>query len=122
MKVLQRKKQKVRYEVGLCNLEGRKFQRNIEDFICEQCATTVIGDGYTNHCPKCLFSKHVDIKPGDRAAECQGEMKPISSSYKNNRWTIIHRCLKCGATRKNRSAKEDCVDLLIKLSVAKQCK
>ena len=29
------------------------------------------GNGYTNHCPKCLWSKHVDINPGDRGANEQ---------------------------------------------------
>ena len=31
---------------------------------------------YTNHCPRCLYSKHVDINPGDRAEQCDGMMEP----------------------------------------------
>lgn len=38
----------------------KNFTRVIEDFICENCGTEVKGNGYTNHCPKCLWSKHVD--------------------------------------------------------------
>ncbi|MFA6992594.1 MAG: RNHCP domain-containing protein, partial [Candidatus Gracilibacteria bacterium] len=39
----------------------KRFSRTIEDFVCEKCGAKVKGDGYTNHCPKCLWSKHVDI-------------------------------------------------------------
>ena len=55
----------------------KQFVRRREDFVCEHCGTKVVGDGYTNHCPKCLWSKHVDIMPGDRAEDCQGLMRPI---------------------------------------------
>ncbi|MFN2146641.1 MAG: RNHCP domain-containing protein, partial [Anaerolineales bacterium] len=41
------------------NLEGPKFQRRIEYFICEHCGAEVSGVGFTNHCPVCLWSKHV---------------------------------------------------------------
>ena len=62
----------------------RKFQRKKEDFICENCNKKVKGDGYTNHCPACLWSKHVDINPGDRLAECKGMMKPIGLDKKGD--------------------------------------
>ena len=52
----------------------KKFIKVKEDFVCEHCGAEVKGDGYTNHCPKCLWSKHVDVHPGDRAAECGGMM------------------------------------------------
>ena len=57
-------------------MTARSFQRRIENFVCEHCGEKVIGDGYTNHCPKCLWSKHVDVNPGDRMAHCGGMMKP----------------------------------------------
>ena len=41
------------------------FTRNIEDFTCEHCGATVKGNGYTNHCPMCLWSKHVDVDQGE---------------------------------------------------------
>ena len=47
---------------------GKKFERNREDFTCNNCELFVQGDGYTDHCPSCLYSKHVDINPGDRQA------------------------------------------------------
>lgn len=80
----------------------RKFQRTIENFVCEQCGQTVIGDGYTNHCPACLYSKHVDIAPGDRAASCGGLMRPIGSELKGGRYFIQQECVRCGFRRKNR--------------------
>ena len=43
------------------------FTRKVEDFTCEHCGREVHGNGYTNHCPHCLHSKHVDVNPGDRA-------------------------------------------------------
>jgi len=57
---------------------GKLFQKKKEDFICEKCGFVNVGDGYTNHCQKCLWSKHVDINPGDRAEKCQGLMEPIN--------------------------------------------
>ena len=53
------------------------FIRKIENFTCNNCGTFVVGDGYTNHCPNCLFSKHVDTSPGDRKSSCKGLMEPI---------------------------------------------
>ena len=55
----------------------KKFQRTKEDFTCEKCNLVVNGSGYTNHCPRCLWSKHVDVNPGDRQATCQGFMEPV---------------------------------------------
>ncbi|MEK7129489.1 MAG: RNHCP domain-containing protein, partial [Patescibacteria group bacterium] len=42
-----------------------------EPYECEHCGTSVMGGRYNNHCPSCLWSKHVDDKiPGDRASDC----------------------------------------------------
>ena len=54
------------------------FNRKKENFVCENCGEKVEGNGYTNHCPNCLWSKHVDINPGDRAETCHGLLKPIA--------------------------------------------
>jgi hypothetical protein len=78
-------------------LPTKKFKRVIEDFVCENCGTRVEGDGYTNHCPSCLWSKHVDDKnPGDRASTCGGLMQPMEYYAQGNYWIIRHKCLKCG--------------------------
>ncbi len=52
---------------------GRKFTKIDEEFICENCGKKVEPLGYTcrNHCNNCLYSKHVDINPGDREETCQ---------------------------------------------------
>lgn len=85
----------------------KKFTRTIENFICENCGAEVIGNGYTNHCPKCLYSKHVDINPGDRACECGGLMEPVEILQKNGEFVILHRCKKCGFERKNKVNETD---------------
>lgn len=93
----------------------KKFTRTIEDFICENCGTEVIGDGYTNHCPKCLWSKHVDINPGDRSADCGGMMKPVGIENKSDVFYVVQKCKKCGHERRNKLVKGDSFDEAIKL-------
>jgi len=97
-------------------IQTKKFQRNEEDFVCEKCGFKVTGNGYTNHCPKCLWSKHVDINPGDRNETCGGLMKPTEVTLKDNIWRITHRCEKCNFTRINKASEADDVNLIIKIS------
>jgi len=85
----------------------KKFQRKKENFICMNCKTFVEGDGYTNHCPECLWSKHVDINPGDRLSDCCGMMKPIKIVNKGDVFSVIQKCEKCGHERKNKLVKGD---------------
>lgn len=92
-----------------------KFIRKIEDFTCGHCGHLVEGDGYTNHCPQCLCSKHVDIHPGDRASECQGLMEPVEFLIKNGEEKILHKCLVCGHTKLNRLAAGDNRDEVLKI-------
>jgi ribosomal protein L37AE/L43A len=77
--------------------EGRKnFMRKVEDFKCEQCGFEVVGDGYTDHCPVCLWGKHVDFEiPGDRLSDCKGLMKPMKTEYKQGKFKIKYKCTKC---------------------------
>lgn len=79
----------------------------VEDFVCENCGLHVAGDGYTNHCPKCLWSKHVDVHPGDRAAACGGLMKPIRVEGASTEYVLIHRCERCSLERPNKVGKND---------------
>jgi rubrerythrin len=97
---------------------GRKFQRRIEDFTCEQCGQVVKGSGFTNHCPVCLWSKHVDINPGDREEDCQGLMEPIAIERQKDGYRIKFRCTLCGMERWNKSAPEDDFDMLLKIAKA----
>ena len=85
----------------------QNFKRQIEDFACENCGAKVVGNGFTNHCPKCLFSKHVDINPGDRAEECGGLMGPIGVDLKKGRYVITQKCLKCSRIWRNGASEED---------------
>lgn len=94
----------------------KKFQRTSEDFTCDQCGFFVLGNGYTNHCPKCLWSKHVDVNPGDRAAVCGGAMEPIGVELDGGEYTIQHRCVACGFERKNKVSKEDDFNAVLQLS------
>jgi len=85
----------------------RRFTRTREDFRCEQCETSVVGNGYTNHCPACLWSKHVDQHPGDRAATCRAPMQPIQLLYEHGEFIVVHRCTGCSAVRRNRASDDD---------------
>ena len=94
----------------------KKFIRNIENFTCENCGKEVIGNGYTNHCPNCLHSKHVDINPGDRGCECGGLMKPFEVLQKGGEFIILHKCMKCGFERKNKFVDGDNYATLVEVS------
>lgn len=92
------------------------FQRRKEDFICAHCGAAVIGTGYTNHCPHCLWSKHVDVMPGDRADTCSGLMKPVRIEGATPKYTIIHKCERCGAERRVYTVSDDNPDALVALA------
>ncbi len=94
---------------------NKKFQRNIEDFTCGKCGLFVKGNGYTNHCPECLWSQHVDINPGDRAEKCQGLMEPIGFGIKQRAYILFHQCTICGIIKKNKASKDDNFDAILKL-------
>lgn len=83
------------------------FKKVIEDFVCENCGQQVVGKGFTNHCPFCLWSKHVDINPGDRAEGCGGLMEPRGIELKRGRYILIHQCLKCGRLWRNEASVGD---------------
>ena len=92
-----------------------------ESFICENCNRQVEKLDYSarDHCPYCLYSKHVDINPGDRANECKGLLQPIEIEKFKNTYKIIYKCNKCNKTHKNIMAIDDDFNLIIKLSVKK---
>jgi hypothetical protein len=79
-----------------------RFTRRVEDFECSHCQRYVTGNGYTNHCPSCLWSRHVDINPGDRLATCGGMMRPIGAVMSGPELTVIHECEDCGHRRPNK--------------------
>lgn len=90
-----------------------------EEFTCENCGRKVKKLGYScrNHCPYCLYSKHVDNMPGDRQEECHGKLKPVGVELDSKKgYVIIFKCEKCGKIRRNKAAKDDNMELIIKLS------
>ena len=91
------------------------FKRNIENLVCENCGFSVQGDGYTNHCPNCLWGKHVDVEPGDRKEKCQGMMKPINVLKNHGKYILLHECARCGARKNNKMQKDDNFDALVNL-------
>ncbi|HEY6745685.1 MAG TPA: RNHCP domain-containing protein [Mycobacteriales bacterium] len=88
-------------------MESRKFTRQPEDFTCLHCGRPVRGNGYTNHCPHCLWSRHVDVRPGDRESDCGGEMEPVGALYQGGRTIVVQRCRRCGHTWRNKTARND---------------
>lgn len=80
-------------------------------FACEHCGAQVfplLRGGFRNHCPKCLWSKHLDRIPGDRADACAGPMEPVGVERDAKRtWMVVHRCVRCGTISRNRVALVD---------------
>lgn len=93
----------------------KKFTKRKENFMCENCGYFVVGNGFTNHCPNCFFSKHVDINPGDRLCNCNGLMKPIEILQKDGNFIILHKCITCGFERRNKISENDNTKNLIEL-------
>lgn len=76
------------------------------------------GTKHRNHCPNCLSSLHLDIEPGDRAADCGGIMEPIAVWVrKSGEWALIHRCRICGNLSSNRIAADDNPAKLISIAM-----
>jgi hypothetical protein len=94
----------------------KKFIRTIENFICGHCKAKVKGNGYTNHCPKCLWSRHVDNYPGDRENPCGGMMEPVALEIKKGVYHITHLCLSCKTEARCKSSPEDDINALTALS------
>jgi len=97
-------------------MQPKKFQRKIEDFVCEHCGQKVRGSGYTDHCPSCLWSKHVDINPGDRQAGCEGPMDPISAEIEGGQYIIYYKCELCRFKHHVKAAEGDDFEEVLKIT------
>jgi hypothetical protein len=77
------------------------------------------GTSHRNHCPNCLWSRHLDDDtPGDRDADCGSSMEPIAITVrKDGEWMIVHRCTFCDEIHLNRIAGDDNPLLLLRLAV-----
>lgn len=95
------------------------------EFVCENCSQTILplsNGSYRNHCPFCLYSKHMDIIPGDRNNMCHGLLRPIGVKYHSKKGIqIVHKCVKCGEVKVNIIAEDikqpDDIDIILKLKV-----
>jgi hypothetical protein len=99
-----------------------------DGFTCACCGTQVLPlarGGFRNHCPWCLWSKHVDRVPGDRDATCRGLMEPVAVEQDAKRgWMVVHRCVECGLLRRNQAACDDprqADDFEALLEIARRC-
>jgi hypothetical protein len=99
-------------------------ERQFGDFQCQHCHLHVSADplrsgvNNRNHCPYCLWSKHVDLyESGDRLAACKGAMQPVGLTFKRRQkkyasrqpgeMMLLHQCTACGALSINRLAADD---------------
>lgn len=124
---IEKKKKRNRDCEDLYEREDKPHRRVIidtQDFKCRQCGAMVSanrelsGVNNRNHCPVCLWSRHVDLLiAGDRKADCGSRMEPIGLSIKevNKRYNaenqgelmLVHRCTGCGKISINRIAADD---------------
>jgi len=101
-----------------------KEEEKNKGFVCINCKKWVPVSKYDktvnrNHCPHCLWSKHVDSDvAGDRMSFCNSGMRPIGLTSKIPRvdkWgmsvkgevMIVHECIKCGKISINRIHAQD---------------
>ena len=98
-----------------------KREHNAGGFKCSHCKQWVsinghMGTANRNHCPLCLWSKHVDEQKGDREATCLGGMRPIGLTFKHEGWErqgelmLVHECADCQKLSINRIARDDMND------------
>ena len=98
-------------------------RHRIISFRCRHCgldvSTHAPGTAHRNHCPNCLWSRHLDDDaPGDRAAECGSSMEPIAICVRGDgEWVIVHRCTGCDDLNLNRTAGDDNPLILFRLAV-----
>ncbi len=90
-----------------------RFRTKRDEFRCRHCRMFVgllpSGGSHRNHCPYCLYSRHVDLKtPGDRASDCGASMAPVGAFARaKGEQAVVHRCLGCGFERHCRVAADD---------------
>ncbi len=104
-------------------------ERQFGDFRCQHCqwhvsaAPALSGVNNRNHCPYCLWSKHVDLHAaGDRLNACKGRMQPLALTFKRRHkqyasrqlgeLMLVHQCTACGVLSLNRLAADDSAAVL----------
>jgi hypothetical protein len=90
------------------------------------CDPALAGVQNRNHCPYCLWSRHLDWRvAGDRLAGCRASMQPIGLTLKRSRnkyaaardgeLMLIHRCTICAKVAINRIAADDSVAAILQI-------
>jgi len=107
---------------------GRNWKNS--DFRCMCCqnyvsaAVLFAGVHNRNHCPYCLWSKHLDLyQSGDRLAICKTKMRPVALALKQaqkkyarsaqGELMIVHQCEGCEKISINRIAADDDADRIL---------
>ncbi|MCL1823031.1 MAG: RNHCP domain-containing protein [Oscillospiraceae bacterium] len=98
-------------------LKSSRFTVIDEPFTCLVCGAEIPALEYTarDHCNQCLFSLHADENPGDRQSGCGGLLEPVGAEQGKKGVKIIYKCRKCGKRKKNIAAKDDDIEMIIKL-------
>lgn len=104
---------------------GRRLikQGRADSFRCLHCGAEVsqqvLGSQNRNHCPFCLWSRHVDQNIGDRRSTCLALMRPLGLIEKTGggELALLHHCEACGQYRKNRLAGDDSIVTIEKVFV-----
>lgn len=112
------------YRAGYQKEKQKRVIVDTQGFKCQECGAFVSADralsgvNNRNHCPLCLWSRHVDQDtPGDRKAICKSRMQPLGLTVKHTlkrygmekagELMLIHRCKGCGKHSINRIAADD---------------
>ena len=110
----------------------RRERSDVKGFTCRHCNLYVpcdpmlAGVQNRNHCPYCLWSRHLDWRTaGDRLAGCRATMQPIGLTIKRSRnkyagerdgeLMLIHRCTICAKVAINRIAADDCATAIMQI-------
>ncbi len=99
-------------------MDDKKFKMIDESFACEVCGKKIEKLNYTarDHCNYCLCSKHLDVFPGDRKANCGGILEPIEiEKSSKDKLKIVYKCNKCGAIKKNVVADDDNFEKILEI-------
>ena len=102
-----------------------------DGFLCKHCqafvssASFLSGVGNRNHCPYCLWSRHLDLyAAGDRLSACKSPMRPVGLTLKANckrygsgrgELMLIHLCVECAVFSINRIAADDDPENLLRV-------
>lgn len=131
------RKRSAKGTIDLPRMNRSRGSERKDEFKCTNCGSTVSlnrevsGVNNRNHCPYCLWSRHLDLrKPGDRRSVCRGRMEPLGLTVKHTlkryqaekqgELMLIHRCAACGKLSINRIAGDDNTILLNDLFLKSQ--